>query len=99
MSYADVNGVSLYYEEHGSGRPLILLHGGLGAAGMYAPILPTLAQDRRVIAVDLQARRTGTRRTWTVRGWWSSLCPAGETAGTRRAWPGWTRWERTSPSR
>jgi hypothetical protein len=54
MSYADVNGISLYYEEHGSGRPLILLHGGLGTADMYAPILPMLAQDRRVIAVDLQ---------------------------------------------
>ena len=32
MSYADVNGVSLYYDEHGSGQPLILLHGGLPAA-------------------------------------------------------------------
>ena len=30
MSYADVNGLSLYYEEHGSGEPLILLHGGIG---------------------------------------------------------------------
>ncbi len=55
MSYADVNGVSLYYEEHGSGRPLILLHGGLGSDGMYAPILPVLAAGRRVITVDLQA--------------------------------------------
>lgn len=54
MSYADVNGVSLYYEEHGAGRPLVLLHGGLAAAAMYAPILPALAADRRVIAVDLQ---------------------------------------------
>ena len=54
MSYADVNGISLYYEEHGSGRPLILLHGGYGTGEMYAPILPLLAGDRRVIAVDLQ---------------------------------------------
>ncbi|HWO45126.1 MAG TPA: alpha/beta hydrolase, partial [Methylomirabilota bacterium] len=28
--YAQVNGINLYYETHGSGRPLILLHGGLG---------------------------------------------------------------------
>ena len=55
MSYADVNGLSLYYEEHGSGRPLVLLHGGLSAASMYAPIMPVLAAGRRVIAVDLQA--------------------------------------------
>jgi pimeloyl-ACP methyl ester carboxylesterase len=55
MSYADVNGVSLYYEEHGSGQPLILLHGGLGSGDMYAPIRPALAAGRRVITVDLQA--------------------------------------------
>jgi hypothetical protein len=55
MSYADVNGISLYYEEHGSGQPLILLHGGLGSGDMYAPILPLLAKGRRVITVDLQA--------------------------------------------
>jgi pimeloyl-ACP methyl ester carboxylesterase len=54
MSYADVNGVCLYYEEHGSGQPLILLHGGLGAGEMYGPILPVLAAGRRVITVDLQ---------------------------------------------
>ena len=55
MSYADVNGVRMYYEEHGSGQPLILLHGGLGSGDMYGPILPTLARDRRVITADLQA--------------------------------------------
>jgi len=55
MSYANVNGISLYYEEHGSGQPLILLHGGLGAGEMCAPILPVMAKDRRVITVDLQA--------------------------------------------
>ena len=43
------------YEEHGSASRSILLHGGLAAVGMYAPILPMLAKDRRVIAVDLQA--------------------------------------------
>jgi pimeloyl-ACP methyl ester carboxylesterase len=54
MSYADVNGISLYYEEHGSGQPLVLLHGGFGTGEMYAPVLPSLAKDRRVITVDLQ---------------------------------------------
>ena len=29
--YADVNGIHLYYETHGTGGPLILLHGGLGS--------------------------------------------------------------------
>jgi pimeloyl-ACP methyl ester carboxylesterase len=54
MSHADVNGLSLYYEEHGSGEPLVLLHGGIGAAELLAPIIPGLAAGRRVIAVDLQ---------------------------------------------
>src|SRR5690349_5687265 len=54
MSYADVNGVSLYYEEHGAGgEPLVLLHGGIGAGEMLAPIVPALAAGRRVIVVDL----------------------------------------------
>src|SRR3989454_8798648 len=38
--YADVNGIKLYYETHGTGRPLILLHGGLGAIEMFGPNLP-----------------------------------------------------------
>jgi pimeloyl-ACP methyl ester carboxylesterase len=52
--YAPVNGLSLYYEMHGDGPPLILLHGGFGATGMFGELLPTLAARRRVIAVDLQ---------------------------------------------
>jgi pimeloyl-ACP methyl ester carboxylesterase len=52
--YADVNGLHMYYEIHGSGRPLILLHGGLGSGEMFGPILPTLAEHHQVIAVDLQ---------------------------------------------
>jgi pimeloyl-ACP methyl ester carboxylesterase len=54
MSYADFNGVSLHYEEHGSGEPLVLLHGGIGAGEMFEPIVPALAAGRRVITVDLQ---------------------------------------------
>jgi pimeloyl-ACP methyl ester carboxylesterase len=52
--YAEVNGINLYYETHGSGRPLILLHGGLGSGEMFGPVLPLLAERHQVIAVDLQ---------------------------------------------
>ncbi|MCZ7424693.1 alpha/beta fold hydrolase [Micromonospora sp. WMMA1949] len=52
--YADVNGVHLYYETHGAGRPMILLHGGLTSGEMFAPILPTLAAKHQVVVVDLQ---------------------------------------------
>lgn len=52
--YAEVNGLSLYYETSGSGRPLILLHGALGSGGMFGPVRTALAQRHQVIAVDLQ---------------------------------------------
>jgi len=52
--YAEVNGINLYYETRGSGRPLILLHGGLGSGEMFGPILPGLAERHQVITADLQ---------------------------------------------
>lgn len=52
--YANVNGLKLYYEVHGTGEPLVLLHGGLGGVGMYTQLLPALAETRQVIGVDLQ---------------------------------------------
>jgi pimeloyl-ACP methyl ester carboxylesterase len=48
--YANVNGLKMYYEIHGTGRPLVLLHGAFGVATTY----PALAKDRQVIAVELQ---------------------------------------------
>jgi pimeloyl-ACP methyl ester carboxylesterase len=54
MTYADVNGIKLHYDIQGTGRPLILLHGGLGAIEMFGPNLPALAEHRQVIGVDLQ---------------------------------------------
>lgn len=53
--YAPVNGLQLYYELHGTDEPLVLVHGGLGTIGMFAPLLPSLAESRQVIAVELQA--------------------------------------------
>ena len=53
--YAHVNGLDCYYEVHGAGEPLVLLHGGLGAIEMFGGVLPLLAEGRQVIAVDLQA--------------------------------------------
>jgi pimeloyl-ACP methyl ester carboxylesterase len=52
--YASVNGLEMYYELHGAGEPLILLHGGFGVTGMFGAILPQLAANRQVIAADLQ---------------------------------------------
>ncbi len=52
--YAPVNGLELYYEIHGSGAPMVLLHGAFGAVPMWGAILDGLAAERQVIAVELQ---------------------------------------------
>jgi pimeloyl-ACP methyl ester carboxylesterase len=54
MSYANSNGISFYYDEHGTGEPLVLLHGGIGSGEMFAGVVPALAAARRVIVLDLQ---------------------------------------------
>jgi pimeloyl-ACP methyl ester carboxylesterase len=53
-SYAEVNGIRLYYEIHGAGRPLVLLHGGLMSGETFGPVLPALAASHQVVVVDLQ---------------------------------------------
>lgn len=54
--YAFVNGLRMYYELHGEGRPLILLHGALSTIdSSFNSVLPSLSGRRRVIAVEQQA--------------------------------------------
>ena len=53
--YADVNGLHMYFETHGTGRPLVLLHGGLGSGEMFGPVVPMLAAGHTVVLPDLQA--------------------------------------------
>jgi pimeloyl-ACP methyl ester carboxylesterase len=54
--YADVNGLRMYYEVHGEGFPLVLIHGGGSTIGTtFGRILPALAKSHRVIAVEMQA--------------------------------------------
>src|SRR5262245_11823501 len=53
--YAAVNGLKMYYEIHGAGQPLVLLHGAFSAIGTsLAALLPALAETRQVIAFELQ---------------------------------------------
>ena len=54
--YANVNGLKMYYEVHGSGFPLVLIHGGGSTIGTtFGRILPALAKTYKVIAVEMQA--------------------------------------------
>ena len=54
-NYASVNGLEMYYEIHGTGRPLVLLHGAFSAIGTsFGNVLPELAKTRQVIAFEMQ---------------------------------------------
>jgi pimeloyl-ACP methyl ester carboxylesterase len=54
--YANVNGIKMYYEIHGSGEPLVLIHGGGSTIRTtFSKVLPLFARNHKVIAVELQA--------------------------------------------
>ena len=61
--YSDVNGLKMYYEIYGQGQPIILIHGGGSTIQTnFEKIIPLLAKNRKVIAVELQAHgRTSDR--------------------------------------
>ncbi|RYG44661.1 alpha/beta hydrolase, partial [bacterium] len=68
--YVQVNGMKMYYEAHGQGRPLVLLHGSFGTADSWGTLLPTLEKKRRVIVVELRGhgRTGGLDRPLTAEG-------------------------------
>ena len=54
--YAQIHGLKMYYEIHGQGRPVVLLHGGMNTIETsFAKQIPALAQNHRVIAIEQMA--------------------------------------------
>jgi len=47
-----ISGTKIYYEEYGSGTPLLLLHGGFGSIHDFQKVIPELSKHFRVIAID-----------------------------------------------
>jgi pimeloyl-ACP methyl ester carboxylesterase len=63
--YVAANGVNYWFEIHGKGEPLVLLHGGLMSTAAFGPTLTKFAETRRVIGVDLHGHghtALGTRK-------------------------------------
>jgi pimeloyl-ACP methyl ester carboxylesterase len=75
--YVQVNGLNMYYEEYGSGNPLILLHGGIATSSMWQPHMPSFAKHFRVIALDSR----GHGRTNNPTGKFSYRLMADDVAG------------------
>ncbi|MDQ6814260.1 MAG: alpha/beta hydrolase, partial [Bacteroidota bacterium] len=63
--YSQVNGMEMYYEMYGQGKPLVLIHGGGSTIQTsFGRIIPLLAKHRQIVAVELQAHgHTGDRNT------------------------------------
>jgi pimeloyl-ACP methyl ester carboxylesterase len=63
--HADINGLRMYYEIYGEGKPLVLIHGGGSTIQTsFGRLIPHLARNRKLIAMELQAHgRTADRRT------------------------------------
>jgi len=62
-AYLEVNGLKMYYEIYGQGKPLVLLHGGGSTIETsFGRLIPFLAKSRQLICIELQAHgRTGDR--------------------------------------
>ncbi|RUZ70604.1 alpha/beta fold hydrolase [Mesorhizobium sp. M7A.F.Ca.US.006.01.1.1] len=59
--YAPVNGIQMYYAVFGAGDPLLLIHGGLGHADIWASQVATLSKTHRVIVADSRGHGRSTR--------------------------------------
>ena len=58
--FADVNGIRIYYEIHGEGKPLLLLHGGLGSTDSWSKQLRAFSREFKVIAMDSRGHGRST---------------------------------------
>src|SRR5687767_10371206 len=86
--YVSVNGLDMYYEIHGKGQPLVLLHGAFSAIGTsFGKLLPGLAKTRQVIAFELQAhgRTADIDRPLTIEGMADDVAAALQALGIQQA--------------
>ena len=86
--YVSVNGLEMYYEIHGKGQPLVLLHGAFSAIGSsFGNMIPGLAKRRQVIGFELQGhgRTADIDRPLTVEGMADDVAAALQQLGIEQA--------------
>ncbi len=82
-AYADVNGVHMYYEIHGQGRPVLMLHGGITDHSFWPQTLQDMAKGHRVIAPEQMGHgHTADLRASSATRRWPRTRP--------RCWSNWT---------
>jgi pimeloyl-ACP methyl ester carboxylesterase len=88
QGYVAVNGLKMYYEIHGQGQPLVLLHGAFSGIGTsFGKLLPGLSKERQVIAFELQAhgRTADIDRPMTLEGMADDVAEAIRELGLEKA--------------
>lgn len=86
--YVSVNELRMYYEIHGEGQPLVLLHGAFSAIGTsFGKILPELSRTRQIIAFELQGhgRTADIDRPLTIEGMMEDVAAALPQLGIEQA--------------
>ncbi|RYE54561.1 MAG: alpha/beta hydrolase, partial [Hyphomicrobiales bacterium] len=66
--YAPVAGTELYYEIHGEGAPLVMLHGGVNPSAFFGAPLAEMAKNFEVIAIHARGHgfSRDTDAPWTL---------------------------------
>ena len=84
--YTEINNFSMYYEIHGKGEPILLIHGGLGSIGNFSNQIKAFSDSFSVIVCPLQndARRTCC---WNDDAARHDPCPGRDDLGQVRLWP------------
>ena len=65
MPVLDTQGAQIYYETHGQGRPLVLIHAISAGTGMWSAQIERFSRDHRVIVLDAR----GIGQSGPIRGW------------------------------
>jgi len=69
MPYVNVHGTDLYYEDHGRGEPLVLLHNGLGSTKSFTKQMPEFSRSYRVVTYDRRGYGRSTHAASLKKGW------------------------------
>jgi len=69
MPHANVQGAELYYESHGRGEPLVLLHNGLGSTKSFTKQMPEFSKRFRVVTYDRRGYGRSAHSTSLKKGW------------------------------
>src|SRR3954454_25412216 len=90
MAYEEIDGVPIWFEEHGdpTAPPLVALHGGIITfQGSFADVMPWLTEGRRVIGVELQGHghTPDTGRAMSINGFADDVAELMDHLGIERA--------------